>query len=98
MQSMAYFCLTVLEHARGGRAGVASHYSIAMKVLDTLARLATDTGDERTARKVTKRLRPITDAERTWLEAAVKALIRRAGEVAAGVSPSPLTMGDLPPL
>jgi hypothetical protein len=95
---MAYFCLTVLEHAHGGRAGVASHYSIAKKVLDTLARLATDTGDERTARKVTKRLRPISDAERAWLEAAVKALIRRAGVVAAGASPSPLTMGDLPPL
>lgn len=39
LQSMAYFCLTVVEHAHGGRAGVAAHYSISNKVFDTLARL-----------------------------------------------------------
>jgi hypothetical protein len=98
LQAMAYFCLTVLEHGHGGRAGAASHYSISKKVLDTLARLSTNTGDQRTARKVTGRLRPITDAEIAWLGAAVKALIQRGGEAAAGASPSPLTMGDLPPL
>lgn len=41
-----------------------------------------------------------TDAERTWLEAAVKSIIRRAAEVAHDLSAqrSQITMADLPPL
>ena len=59
---------------------------------------STETGDEQTARKVTANLRPATAEERAWLEAAVKALTQRAGQVAAKGSASnlaQLTIGDL---
>lgn len=100
LQPMSYFCLTVLEHVAGSRAEAVLHFGISGKILDTLARLSTETGDTATARKMGRKLRPLTDAERTWLEAAVRALVRRAGEVAAGTGvPLPqLTMADLPPL
>jgi hypothetical protein len=57
-------------------------------------------GDLSTVRKVTAKMRPPTAAEQAWLEAAVKMLVRRAGEVAAapGAALPQLTMSDLPRL
>lgn len=100
LQTMAYFCLTVLQSTAGDRASAAARYVISGNVLDTLARLSTETGDAATARKMGRKLRPLTDAERTWLEAAVRAVVRRAGEVAADPTAAvpKLTMSDLPPL
>jgi hypothetical protein len=99
LQAMAYFCLTVLE-LHGGRAGAAARYAIARGVLETVGRLSSETGDASTARKATTTLRPLSPTETTWLEATVRALVRRAGEVAAdAASERPtLSMKDLPPL
>ena len=98
LQTMAYFCLTVVEHSAGGRDAVASHYAISSKVISTLATLSTETGDATTARKMGRKLRPLTDPEQTWLEAAVRALIERAGEVAADAARTrtQITMAHLP--
>lgn len=99
LETMAYACLTMLQ-MDGGRAGASTRFSISCKVLGKLATLSTDTGDASTARKVTRRLRPRTGAEQTWLEAAVKVLVRRAGKVAAapGATLPQIRMSDLPKL
>ena len=99
LQTMAYFCLTVLQ-MHGGRAGAAARFGISQGVLATVARLSTEAGDVATARKASPQLRALTAEEQGWLEAAVKAMIRRAGEVAAAPSAprSQLTMSDLPAL
>jgi hypothetical protein len=102
LASMAYFCLTLLEGSAGSRDRAAKQYGISGKVLDTLGRLTTEIGDEQTARKASRlrERRPYTGAEKTWLEATVKALIRRAGEwaYAAEAQRPTLTMEDLPKL
>jgi hypothetical protein len=99
LESMAYACLTVLR-IHGGSEGAATRFGIAQTVLRKLSHLSSKTGDLATARKITPDLRPRTAAEQAWLEAAVKALVLRAGEVAAapGASLPQITMGDLPPL
>jgi hypothetical protein len=99
LQGMAFFCLTVLR-MHGGQAGASKRFGISTKILRTLSYLASETGDAATARKATPNLRPISGEERAWLEAAVKALVRRVGEVAAdpGAARPQLTMGDLPSL
>lgn len=96
---LAYFCLTVLE-LHGGRSGAAARFGISSRLLDTLGRLATETGDESTARKALADLRLPTPAETQWLEAAVQTLIRRVGEVAASpnASATQITLADLPQL
>ena len=102
LAAMAYFCLTVLQGSAGGRDEAAEQFGISGRVLDTLGRLTTEIGDDETARKRThgSEWRPHTRAERAWIEAAVKALIRRAGEWASDPeAPGPqLTMNDLPKL
>lgn len=100
LAAMAYFCLTVLQGSAGGRDEAAEQYGISGKVLDTLGRLTTEIGDEETARKFdrVRHRRRHTGAERAWIEAAVKVLIRRAGEwEASRQAPQPqVTMNDLP--
>jgi hypothetical protein len=100
--SMAYFCLTVLEWSAGGRPEAAEQFGTDSEVLRTLGRLTSQVGDEETARKFNRQgeRRPHTRAEKAWIEAAVKALIRRAGEWASNrEAPRPqLTMNDLPKL
>jgi hypothetical protein len=102
LADMAYACLTVLEGSAGSRDKAAGTYRISNSVLGTLGRLTTEIGDGETARKFNrlKERRPHTAAERAWIEAAVKALIRRAGEWVASpeVSRPQLTMNDLPKL
>jgi len=103
---MGNFCLTVLEESTGGhkrrRQEAADTYSIESDVLDALGRLTGNVGDYKTARKakgLTER-RPHTSAEETWISAAVKKLIRRAGEWAydPGASLPEITMSELPKL
>lgn len=100
LANMGYACLTVLKASAGTIAKAAKEYGISRKVLRELGRLTTEIGDEETARKFDclKERRPYTRAEKAWIEAAVKALIRRAGEWASGPeAPWPkLTMNDLP--
>jgi hypothetical protein len=98
LPSMAYFCLSVLGYSAGGRARAAARYGISRDVLDKLGAL-TALGDETIARKKHGRSRPLTAAEMTWIEAAIKAMIRRVGEFAAQSSGlDQVTMADLPPL
>jgi hypothetical protein len=99
LSAMAYFCLTVLQAPFGSRTKAATILQTDRDVLDTLGKLTSTTGGE-TARKATRNP-PMTSKEKTWVEAAVKALIRRLAEHAAhsgtGWS-SNLTMKDLPPV
>ena len=100
LPTMANFCLTVLQHAAGGRTAAAAHFGISGKVLATVGRLATERGDALTARKMTSNLQPLKTEEREWLEAAVRTMIRRAGEVAAQPAQAlpQITLADLPQL
>jgi hypothetical protein len=99
LQAMAYFCLTVMEHyAGGGKAGFCSKYQVDRTVRDTLGDLTSDRGTPTEARKMTGGA-PITDKERAWIDAAVKAFIRRMGEYDPN-NPFPkiLGMSELPSL
>jgi hypothetical protein len=59
--------------------------------------LASEVGDEETARKFEARPRRAhTPAEVVFLEAAVTALIRRVGEVAADDVRAKIVLADLP--
>jgi hypothetical protein len=102
LATMGYFCLSVLEWGAGGRTGAAKRYSVDPRVLDALGRLTSTVGDPQTARKLDRHstLRPHAPGEIAWVEAAVVALIRRAGEVAydAAAARPELTLADLPPL
>jgi hypothetical protein len=103
LSSMAYFCLTVLESSVGQkvkkRNASAKQYGIHYDVLDKLGKLTGGTrGEPMTARKMDSDMTPHTPNELQWIEAAVKAIIRRVAEVAAGASVKQISMSDLPPL
>jgi hypothetical protein len=100
LPSMANFCLTVLEHVAGGRGAAAAHFRISGSVLSKVGKLATERGDALTARKMSSNLQPLKPEESEWLEAAVRVMIRRAGEVAAqpGQPLPQITLADLPRL
>lgn len=105
LAGMAYMCLTVLEASadgQGKREKAARQYNIDREVLDNLGELTSEVGDPKTARKVPGRggFRPHTEAEVAWMEAVVKALIRRAGEWAfdPNAARQKLTMADFPDL
>ena len=102
LAAMAYACLTLLEASARGRESAAKQYRISLDVLRKLAHLATEIGDEGTARKFSRlrERRPHTGPERAWVEAVVKALIQRAGEwaLAPAASRPQITMSDLPKL
>jgi len=99
---MGNVCLTLLEGNAGTREKAARQYGISSKVLDKLGYLVSAVGDDRTARKLKKlrEFRAHTHAEIVWVEAAVKALIRRVGEWEFDheASRRKLTMSDLPKL
>jgi hypothetical protein len=77
-------------------------YHIEPKVLETLGRLHSHRGDLTNRRKLEHERElhepPLTSQESTWMEAAVRRLIRRVGEYAADpTAPCPtLSMRDLP--
>lgn len=96
--SMAYFCLTLLESDGRGRSGAAQRFGIDLAILGKLGEITSTRGDDATARKVHgKAPLPLTDVERAWVEAAMKAVIRRVAEFAPG-DPISLIMSDLPAL
>jgi hypothetical protein len=99
LPGMANFCLTVLQ-AYGGRHPAAKHFAVSRNVLDRIGTLVSHSGSPLSARKADAMARPLTDREAAWLEAAIKALIRRAGELAAQPDGSfgKITMATLPPL
>jgi hypothetical protein len=98
--SMAYFCLTLLEARAGDRKNVETMYKVHKKILDRLGELTTTKGDEKTARKVRKlsALAPLTPSETIWVEAAIKAIIRRVGEVNSNPAVQMIMMNYLPSL
>lgn len=101
LTSMAYFCLTVLEASTGKRQkrlkAAAKKYCIDQRVLTNLRRLASTKGGVG-ARKAEGLGRDLTPQEQNFLQSAVRAIIRRAAEVAHDPdSPSkPITLRDLP--
>ncbi len=99
---MVYFCLTTLERRAGSRDAASRKYRIGKDVLKKLGELTSAKGSPSEARKAPKNgtFVDLSSAESHWLRAAVKAIIRRAGEMVC-CSPREihqLTMDDLPPL
>jgi hypothetical protein len=95
---MAYYCSTVITNFYGGIDGAGKALAIDKAVLKKIGELSTNRGEPSTARKMTRSLMPFATPEADWLDAAIRILIRRVGEIAAGHSPSQLTMKQLPPL
>jgi hypothetical protein len=96
LAAVAYFCLTVLTESRGFR-DAAKHFQIHIDVLRKIGELTAIKGGPG-SRKALGLDSPYQPQERKWLEASMKALIRRAGERAASTKSLPLiSMADLPP-
>jgi hypothetical protein len=95
----ADFCLTVLVKG-GQRSAAAKRYGIDIEVLRRLGDLSAEKGGQAHSRKWKGWSSEYTDKERTWIEAAVKAMTRRAAEFAhnPGGAKRRITMADLPPL
>jgi hypothetical protein len=99
--SMAYFCLTAVESAAGGRnrrSNAAKIFRIAENVLDKLGDLTSNRGDRAIARKAHSSLQPLAGAERAWIEATIKQLVLRLCDPPQRDERKPLTMADLPPV
>lgn len=97
LSSMAYYCYTAL--AQGGDQAATEKYFISRNVIERLRILSSRKGGPE-GRKWDVHDKPYSGEERAWLEAAVKVLILRAGEIAANPSSrhSQITMSDLPRL
>ena len=74
LQSMAYFCLTMLERhfTRSRREAAADFYNIDTAVLDEIGRLSSTKGGATSARKAGGLGTELSHAESRFLEAAVK--------------------------
>jgi len=100
LPSMAYFCLTLIESLAGGRDTAASTFKISKRVLAKIGQLASERGDASTARKYRAIAAgaPLTGGEASWLEEAIKVIIRRVGELQAIDALNTIEMDDLPQL
>lgn len=100
LQSMAYFVLTLVEAVAGGRKVAARSLAIDLDVLGTIGRLSSTKGDADTARKVERgtAFQELSGSEEQWLEHAIRRVVKRLGEHAAGGALDPLRMADLPEL
>lgn len=98
--SMAYACWTFIETKAGGEEKVAKMYRISNKVLKKFRKLVNTKGDAKTVRKFVQNttLIPFSSAEIKWLEATIKVIIRRVGEVNSTSSLPIVTLNDLPRL
>ena len=96
--AMANFCLSAIEFSAGGRRQAVAKFNISKPVLDKLGVLASERGDQGTARKLKKSTRPLSGAEEAWIQAAIKQLILRAGDQRSVVNLPTITMAELPPL
>ena len=103
LASMAYFCLSVLEHSTGEksnrRKAAAQKYQIEELVLDRIGKLSSEKGgpDARKADGVDK---DFTSQESTFLKQAIKRMIRRAAEKAHSPDKAlpQISLSDLPPI
>jgi len=100
LPSMAYFCLTLLEAMAGSRAEAVKRFHISRSVLNKMGELASERGDVSDARKYRAVASggPLTGPEIRWLEEAVKAIIRRLGELDSVGTLSTIKLNDLPAL
>ena len=102
LTSMAYMCLTVAEASAGGRQEAAERYQTHPNVLGKLGELSSTRGSLLEVRKAPKHgiYLPLTPKERKWIEAVIRALIRRVGEWAYDPETTldRLTMDDFPEL
>jgi hypothetical protein len=91
----AYSCYTfITEEWFNGTPAASNRLNISGKVLDILGRLAGRKGERKHPSEG-----PYSNKEKAWLDAAIRLLIRRVGEQAAGVSVLPrITKADLPQL
>lgn len=98
LQSMAYFVLTLIESAAGGRPLASQTFQIHPDILNTMGRLSSTKGDAITARKAIsqKQFQDLSPAEKQWLEEAVRCVVQRLGEHASGAQGSVITMAKLP--
>ena len=103
LASMAYFCLAVLKASAGPKSGaekdIAQFYCIRPRVLSELRQLSSTKGGTQ-ARKATGIGHDLNQQERLFLDEAVKAIIRRAAEVAhdSSIPRAMIALSDLPPL
>lgn len=103
LPSMAYACLSFVENKaykkgkKGKRKVAAKLFLIDEPILNKLGELSAK-GDTKTVRKYSEEgdLIPLSGKEIKWIEAAVKILIRRTGELANIQSVPLITMADLP--
>lgn len=95
---MAYFVLTILESAAGGRRNAARSFNIDEDVLNAIGRLSSTKGNPDTARKAVPgtQFQDLTGAETQWMEKAIPLVIRRIGEHSSATSLSPILLTDLP--
>ena len=94
LAGMAYACLTFLTKMMAkGKPDAAKKFNISIPVLDKLGLLSSRKGGRKYPSEG-----PYTPQEETWVREAVRVLIRRAAEHAAGVTVTQITMSDLPPL
>src|SRR5688572_4473366 len=86
---VGYFCLSALEHSvpeahvrRGLRDAFCEYFGVEREVRDAFGDLVSEVGTWTTARKIGPKheLRELSPAERTWLEAAMRLIIDRAGQ------------------
>jgi hypothetical protein len=103
LPSMAYACLTFVENKaykkgkKGKRKAAAKLFLIDEPILNKLGELSAK-GDTKTVRKFPEEgdLIPLSGKEIKWIEAVIKILIRRTGELANIQSAQTITMTDLP--
>lgn len=103
LPSMAYACLTFVENKaykkgkKGKRKAAAKLFLIDEPILNKLGELSAK-GDTKTVRKFPEEgdLIPLSGKEIKWIEAVIKILIRRMGELANIQSAQLITMADLP--
>lgn len=99
LQSMGYFCFSLLKFRAGSLEKAEKIYRIHFKVLKKLSELTSTKGDEKTARKIDhgSSFEPLSAIEIEWIQATTKTIIRRVGEINTASLPV-ITMNDLPKL
>jgi hypothetical protein len=100
---MAYSFFNLLLWEVGGDLQEAAHYfNVSRNVLERIRVLSSSRGDRLSARKIARgsSLEPLTPSEIHWLEAVLKAVIQRVGELAAAPDSQlvELTMASFPPV
>jgi len=97
---MAYFVLSLLQTSIGDRSAAAKAYGISSSVLREMGRLTSTRGDESTARKApfSGAFLKLSPMERRWLEEAVRQILLKVGQHAAGTPEAQLDLTSLPPL